>query len=383
MMTKAEEEAGVTPLRIEHVALHRVRVRLVEPFRISNGSVAEKDCVLVEATTDRGVTGWGEASPMSGSFYSDDTPETVWRALSETLVPLALGADEIDAPRFYERLRGVPGEAFAKAGLEGALWDAHARTLGVPLCESLGAKSRPVPSGLAVGIYDTVEELVERVERYLAEGYRRVKIKIQPGWDVLPVEAVRARFPRVPLMVDANAAYTLADAEVFRRLDAYELMMFEQPLARGAHADSAELQRQLRTPVCADESADSLADVDEIVRLGAARIVNIKIQRVGGLSEARLMLERVRAAGLGCWLGTMPELGVASAQGLHLAALEGFDYPTDIEASARWFVDDIIEPQIEIDREGFISPPTGAGTGYEVSREKVRAYAVESRELTR
>jgi len=256
MMTKAEAEAGGAPLRIERVALHRVRVRLCEPFRISNGSVAEKDSVLVEVTTDRGVTGWGESSPMSGSFYSDDTPDTVWRALAETLVPLALGEEEIDAPRFYERLRAVPGEAFAKAGLEGALWDAHARTLGVPLGEALGARPRPVPSGLAVGIYDTVEELVERVGRYLAEGYRRVKIKIQPGWDVLPVDAVRARFPGVPLMVDANAAYTLADAEVFRRLDAYELMMFEQPLARGAHADSAELQRQLQTPVCADESAD-------------------------------------------------------------------------------------------------------------------------------
>ena len=159
--------------------------------------------------------------------------------------------------------------------------------------------------------------------------------------------------------------------------------MFEQPLARCRHADSAELQRQLETPVCADESGDTLPHRGEIVRLDAARVVNIKIQRVGGLGEARLMLERVRAAGLGCWLGTMPELGVASAQGLHLAALEGFGYPTDIEASARWFVDDIIEPQITIDRGGFIRPPAGPGMGYEVSREKVRAYAVASREFTR
>src|SRR5918997_449988 len=367
-MVKATEEAGRDPLRVERVALHRVRVPLGEPFRISNGTVAEKESVLVEVTTDRGVTGWGEASPMSGSFYSDDTPETVWRALAGTLIPLALAEREIDAPRFYERLREVPGEAFAKAGLEGALWDAHARERGVPLCEALGAKARPVPSGLAVGIYDTTDELVERVGRYVACGYRRVKIKIQPGWDVEPVEAVRKSFPEVPLMVDANAAYTLADAEVFRRLDRFGLMMFEQPLARGAHADSAELQKQLKTPVCPDESADSLADIEEIVRLCAARIVNIKIQRVGGLSEARLMLGRLRAAGLGCWLGTMPELGVASAQGLHLAALEGFGYPTDIEASARWFVDDTVEPQITIDRGGFIHPPPGAGAGYEVSR---------------
>ena len=381
MVTVKREVEGAR-LRVARVALHHVRVRLVEPFRISNGSVAEKDSVLVELTTDRGVTGWGEAAPMSGSFYSDDTPDGVWRALRETLVPLALGEREIDAPHFFERLREVPGEAFAKAGLEGALWDAHARSLGAPLCELLGASaSRPVPSGLAVGIYDTVGELIERVERYVAEGYRRVKIKIQPGWDVEPVAALRARLPRLPLMVDANAAYALADAEVFRRLDAYDLMMFEQPLARGAHADSAELQRMVKTPVCADESADSLVDVEELIERDAARIVNIKIQRVGGLSEARLMLERVRAAGLGCWLGTMPELGVASAQGLHFAALEGFDYPTDIEASARWFEDDVIEPRITIDREGFIRVPTGPGMGYEVSREKVARYGVSSEEF--
>ena len=318
---------------------------------------------------------------MSGSFYSDDTPDSVWRALKERLIPLALACGEVDAPSFYERLREVPGDGFAKAGLEGALWDAHARSLNAPLRELLGAPSRPIPSGLAVGIYDTAEELIERVERFVAEGYRRVKIKIQPGWDVEPVAALRARFPRLPLMVDANAAYGLADAGVFRRLDRYDLMMFEQPLARGAHADSAELQRQVRTPICADESAESLADIEEIIETDAARIVNIKIQRVGGLSEARLMLGRVRAAGLGCWLGTMPELGVASAQGLHFAALEGLNYPTDIEASARWFVDDITEPRITINREGLIHLPAGAGMGFEVLRDKVGQYAVASEEF--
>jgi O-succinylbenzoate synthase len=369
-------------LRIEGVALRRVRVPLLEPFRISNGAVAEKDAVLVEVTTEGGVKGWGEASPMSGSFYSADTPDGAWRALREWLVPLALGAGRIDARQFYMKLRDVPGEPFAKAGLEGALWDAHARTLGAPLCELLAGRARPVASGVAVGIYDTVEELLERVGRYVSEGYRRVKIKIQPGWDAEPVAAVRARFPHAPLMVDANAAYTLEDAAVFRELDAHGLMMFEQPLARESHAEAAELQRQLRTPLCADESAESLGALEEIIALGSARIVNIKVQRVGGLGEALLMLKRARAAGLGCWVGTMPELGVASAQGLHFAALEGFDYPTDIEASARWYRDDIVEPAIAIDGDGFIHIPEGAGTGYAVSREKVERYAVAAEEFT-
>lgn len=368
-------------LRVESVALHRVRVPLLEPFRISNGSVAEKDAVLVEVRTSEGVTGWGEASPMSGSFYSADTPDGTWRALRETFVPIALGGGEIDAAHFYLKLRGVPGEPFAKTGLEGALWDAHARALGAPLCELLGGRARPVPSGVALGIYDTVGELLERVGRYVSEGYRRVKIKIQPGWDLEPVAAVRALFPAVPLSVDANAAYTLADAEVFRELDAHNLLMIEQPLARAAHAEAAELQRQLRTPLCADESAESLDALEEIIARRSAGIVNIKVQRVGGLSEACLMFERARAAGLGCWVGTMPELGVASAQGLHFAALEGFEYPTDIEASARWYADDVIEPAIDIDGEGYVHIPAGAGTGFAVSREKVERHTVASEEF--
>jgi o-succinylbenzoate synthase len=368
-------------LKIERIRLHRLSVPLREPFRISNGSVAEKDVVLVEVVTGGGVTGWGEASPMSGAFYSDDTPDSAWRALSTSLVPLTLGDGLIDATRFFERLRGIPGEPFAKAGLEGALWEAQALSLGVPLYELLGACARPVPSGVAIGIYDTIDELLERVDRYVREGYRRVKIKVQPGWDVEPVTAVRKRFPEMALMVDANAAYSLKDTHVFLELDAHGLMMIEQPLGREAHSEAAELQRQLRTPLCADESAESHQALEEIIEKGAARIINIKVQRVGGLSEARLMLGRARSAGLGCWVGTMPELGVASAHGIHLAMLEGFNYPTDIEASARWYVDDVVDPAITIDADGYIHVPDGAGTGFHVQREKLKRYGTDSAEF--
>jgi O-succinylbenzoate synthase len=344
LTTNLTSTAGL--IRVESVTLHRVRVPLVEPFRISNGEVALKDVVLVEVKTDDGTVGWGEASPMSGSFYSDDTPEGSWAALSTRLIPALFDEGAVNIARYYERLRDVSCDAFAKAGLEGALWDAHAQAVGRPLCELLGARARAVPSGVAIGIYDEVAELIERVGRYVAQGYRRVKIKIEPGWDLEPVAMVRARFPEVPLMVDANAAYTIADAGLFRELDAYGLVMIEQPLAREAHEEAAELQRQLSTPLCADESAESLDALDSLIAKRAARIINIKVQRVGGLSEARLMLGRARAAGLACWVGTMPELGVASAQALHLAAHEDFTYPTDVEASARWYVDDLVEPPI-------------------------------------
>jgi O-succinylbenzoate synthase len=231
---------------------------------------------------------------------------------------------------------------------------------------------------VAIGIFDTIDELIERVERYVAQGYQRVKIKIQPGWDVEPVSRLRTHFPELPLMVDANAAYTLADKSIFRELDRFGLMMIEQPLAASAIDEAGELQARLETPLCADESADTLATLNELIEKQAARIVNIKVQRVGGLSEALLMLETARAANLQCWVGTMPELGIASAQGLHLAMHSAFAFPTDIEASSRWYVDDIIEPLIDIDANGFITIPPGIGTGYEVSREKVERYSIAS-----
>lgn len=361
-------------IAIMSAVLHRVRVPFVEPFRISNGVVAEKDAILIELTTSDGVVGWGEASPMSGAFYSSDTPDSSWTVLKDRFVPALLSLGRVEAPSFYEFLRDQPGDQFSRAGIEGAVWDAYAQTRGVALCELFGIQPRAVPSGVAIGIFDTTDELLARVQRYLDEGYQRVKIKIQPGWDIEPVAAVRAKFPNLPLMVDANGAYTFNDLQTFCELDDFELMMIEQPLAAAAISEAGELQAQLNTPLCADESAESLAALDQLIKHRAARIINIKVQRVGGLSEARLMLQAARAAGLQCWVGTMPELGVASAQALQLAMHDSFSFPTDIEASSRWYVDDIIEPAIKINKHGFIEVRRGAATGFKVSREKVERY---------
>jgi O-succinylbenzoate synthase len=365
-------------ISVKSVSLHRVRVPLVEPFRISNGSVAEKESILIEVVTHDGCVGWGEASPMSGSFYSSDTPDSVWNSLTTSLVPQVLNDGPIDVSQYYKTLRITNVDAFARAGIEGALWDAFGQSTNQSLIELLGGSNTRIPSGVAIGIYDNVEELVERVARFTAEGYQRVKIKIQPGWDLEPVTALRARDPNLQLMVDANAAYSLGDIEIFRELDKQGLMMIEQPLAREAHEEAGELQLNLNTPLCADESADSMEALANIFKNKSARIINIKVQRVGGLSEAKLMFAAARSAGLACWVGTMPELGIASAQGLHFASLDGFGFPTDIEASRRWFVDDVVEPAIEIDTNGYIQLPPGAGSGYRVSREKVEQYTVGS-----
>ncbi len=361
-------------VNIKSIVLHRVRVPFVEPFRISNGVVSEKESILIEATTDANFVGWGECSPMSGSFYSAATPDTSWNALTRELIPQIFEINGIEPKHLHHKLRNMQVDAFAKAGVEGAVLELAARENGIPLYELLGIKHRAVPSGVAIGIFDTIDELLERVRLYVDQGYQRVKIKIQPGWDVEPVQAVREQFPRFPLMVDANAAYSLADKMLFLELDRFGLMMIEQPFAAEEIDEAGELQANLKTPLCADESAESLASLEELIKKKAAQIINIKVQRVGGLMEGLSMLQTARAAGLKCWVGTMPELGIASAQGLHLAMHNELSFPTDIEASTRWYVDDVIEPFIEIDEEGFIRVPKAVGSGFKVSREKVEKY---------
>lgn len=360
-------------MKIRAIRLHWVRVPFHEPFRISGGEVSVKDAILVELETDR-ATGCGEASPMAGAFYSAETPESTWEFLRAKLVPAFLARPELDPEKCWERLAEFPGEPFAKAGLEGAVWDLRAQQLGMPLWQLLGGANRPIPSGAAIGLFPTVEELLERVERFLREGYRRIKIKIEPGRDVELVRAVRERFGDIPLMVDANASYGPEDSPAFEELDRFGLMMIEQPLAREALEEHAELQRRIKTPICLDESAESLEAIQTIIRLRSGRILNIKVQRLGGLTPARLVHDAARAAGLPCWLGTMPELGVASAQGLHLATLPNFIYPTDVEASSRWYPADIVTPPIEVTPGGLIRIPAGPGMGYRVDRAAIETH---------
>jgi len=363
------------------IRLHWVQVPLHEPFKISNGEVSVKDAILVELQGVSGNTGWGEASPMGGSFYSAETPDSTWEFLRNKVIPGLLSQPLPEAECCYEWLSEFPGEPFGKAGVEGAVWDFWGNQASVPLCQMLGGSRRPVPSGAAIGLMPSVDELLNRVDTYLKQGYRRIKIKIMPGHDVELVRAVRERFGDIPLMVDANAAYRPEDAAIFEELDGHGLMMIEQPLGRKALAEHAELQRRLRTPLCLDESAEDLESIDTAIRLGSAKIINIKVQRMGGLSPAKQAHDRAKAAGIPCWMGTMPELGVASAQALHLATLGNFTFPSDVEASARWFKDDIIVPPIEISKHGFINLPEGPGMGYKVDMEKVDRYRIRFEEF--
>jgi O-succinylbenzoate synthase len=269
----------------------------------------------------------------------------------------------------------MPGSGFSRAGLETAFWDIEGKRQSKPLFELLGGVDRPVASGLAVGLYDDVTDLLRTIARYLADGYKRVKIKIERGRDIQLVQAVRDEFGEIPLFVDANGAYDMSDLDTFRALDDFGLMMFEQPFPGRMLRELAALQREVRTPVCLDESLETAADLRCAIDSGSLKIANIKIQRVGGFTNALAMYEMCRENMVPVWMGTMPELGIGQAQAAAMATLRDCTYPTDVEASLRWFQDDIIAPMLEVN-DGFLALPREPGLGFEVSESKLRKYAV-------
>jgi O-succinylbenzoate synthase len=370
---------------VERVTLTHLQIPFKEPFRISGGEVAVKDVILVTLETPCAL-GVGESSPMAATFgYSRDTPEGCWDDLAGRIAPTLLGKTFANVDDIAALRASWTGSRFAMAGAETACWDLLGRTRRATLSDLLGAApdqiARGVESGLAVGLYPTVVELLKVIETHLAEGYRRVKIKIRPGQDVELVRAVRQHFGDIPLMVDANAAYTTADLDVFRELDDFDLLMFEQPMAADDLDGLAALQEAVSTPVCLDETAETPERALEAIARGAGRVVNLKIQRVGGLGPALAMHDLCRQHGVACWVGTMPELGVGQAQGIHLATLANCKYPSDIEPSARWFIDDCVVPLIELNSPGLLAVPTRPGLGYEVDHAKVRHYQVRQDEF--
>ncbi len=327
-----------------------------------------------------GLTGFGESSPMSGSFYSSDTPEICWKELCDTVAPALVGATFETPDAWSAALDRIPARNFTKVGVETALWDLAAQAAGQPLHRFLGGTRSEVESGLAVGLYDNLADMVRAVERYLSAGYKRVKLKIEPGRDIAVVRAARDAFGAIPLFVDANGAYSPDDLHIFRQLEEFDLMMFEQPYAGDNLQGLAELQAAVTTPVCLDESLENPETLLRAIELGSFRIANFKIQRVGGLAKALEMDRICRRHGIPAWVGTMPELGIGQAQGAALASLANFCYPTDVEASARWFQDDVIEPWIDV-RNGVLKLPDTPGLGYAVNRDKLDRYRVASAEF--
>jgi O-succinylbenzoate synthase len=359
-------------MRIEQIEIRQLEMPLVHPFETSFGREDVRQTILV-AVRSEGLTGWGEAAISAGPWYEYETTETCWHVLKDFLAPQVVG-QQVSTPEDAARLMApVRGHNIAKMGLEAAVWDLLAQAQGRSVAQLLGGTRDRVPVGVSIGVQSSLPALLDRIGAFWAQGYSRVKIKIRPGWDVDAVRLVREQFPDLPLMVDANSAYTLADAEMLGALDQFGLMMIEQPLAYDDLVDHAELQRRLRTPICLDESVPSLAAARAALSLGSGRIVNIKPGRVGGLTVARAIHDLCQERKLPVWCGGMLETGVGRAHNVALASLPGFTLPGDISASARYFHQDIVEPAFEVNPDGTMTVPAGPGIGVKVNLQRVEA----------
>lgn len=354
--------AELPALRLEGARLRVVSLPLVSPFTTSFGTQTRREAVLVELYGE-GMRGLGECAAGVEPGYSYETRETALEALRRYILPAVLGTDPSPPAQLAARWGWVRGHNMAKAAAEMAVLDLAGKVAGMSLAAILGGKKEEIPSGVSIGIQPSLPATLEVIEAYLAEGYRRIKLKCKPGYDLELAEEVRRAFPSTPLMLDANSAYTLSDLERLRQLDRFDLMMIEQPLAHDDLADHATLQAQIETPVCLDESVESMADLRAAFRLGSGRILNIKAGRVAGLMPALAIHDACLSEGWPVWCGGMLETGIGRAANLALASLPGFTLPGDTSASDRYFHQDILETPFRLSPQGTLTVPTGPGLG--------------------
>ena len=366
-------------MRLERVELFVLRLPLKRAYETSGSRETHQTRVIARVESE-GAVGWGESVAPELPWYSGETPKTVWYALDEIIIP-ALLANELHQPEDTERiLWWIREHRMAKATLEMAIWDLFAKRDGRSLSKVLGGTRERILCGVAIGIQPSIDELIETIRRELSAGYQRVKVKIKPGWDGSVAEAIRTTFPNLPFMLDANSAYTLADAPLFKRFDAYKPTMIEQPLAHDDIVDHATLQREIETPICLDESIHTGDDARKAIEIGATRVINIKAGRVGGLTSARRIHDVCRDAGIPVWCGGMLEMGIGRAHNVHLASLPNFKLPGDVAASERYFETEIIGEPFTVEADGTMRVPTGPGIGVTVLEKLVRKIAVQSKQ---
>jgi o-succinylbenzoate synthase len=357
-------------VKIQRLELRLLELPLVQFFETSFGRIDRRQFVLVRVDED-GAAGYGECVAEEGPYYSAETTETAWHVIARFVAPRVLGVEFGHPREIMPALGAIRGHRMAKAAVEMAAWDLFARQQGKPLARLLGGSRTRIASGVSIGIRNALADLADAVERELAAGYRRIKIKIKPGWDLHAVGTIRERFGSIPLMVDANAAYTLADADHLAELDRHALLMIEQPLDCDDIADHAVLQRRLATPICLDESITSVNAAEQAVAAGSCRIINIKPGRLGGFRESIRLHDFCAEHGVPVWHGGMLESGIGRAANIHLASLPNFSLPGDIAASKRYFEPDLIDPPIEIAPDGTIAVPTGPGLGVSIVQSRL------------
>ena len=365
-------------MKLTSIELLRLAVPLVSPFRTSFGTQTERNVLLLRVTTPE-AEGWSECVALSDPVYSSEYVEGVEHVLSSYLVPALVAADRLTAARVGHVLHPFKGHRMAKAALETAVLDAELKAAGTSFATHLGGVHDRVPAGVSVGIMNGIPELLDAVDGYLAQGYVRIKLKIQPGWDLEPVKAVRERFGDILLQTDANTAYTLGDWQQLAKLDAFDLLLHEQPLEEEDLRGHAELAKLLRTPICLDESIVSARAAADAIALGACSIINIKPGRVGGYLESRRIHDVAVANGIPVWCGGMLETGIGRAANAALASLPGFTLPGDVSASDRYYSQDITAPFVLED--GHLTVPTGPGIGVEPLPEVLESLLVRRTQL--
>ncbi|HEY6352023.1 MAG TPA: o-succinylbenzoate synthase [Candidatus Angelobacter sp.] len=367
-------------MRVEAITLREIRMPLVHFFETSFGRTTERRILLLTVHTD-GPEGWGECVAGEDPFYSEESIDTAWYAIERYLAPAILGkaiAAASEAPALFNRIRG---HRMAKGALENALWDAEAQEKQVPLRKLLGGTREEIACGVSIGIQNSVEQLLEKIQTEVAAGYQRIKVKCKSGWDIDIFQAIRARWPEILLSCDANSAYTFSQTEHLKQFDRFNLLMIEQPLWHDDFYFHAQLQRQLQTKICLDEAIHNRRDAQAAIELGSCRIINIKVGRVGGFSEAIAVHDAAHQSGIPVWCGGMLESGIGRSHNIALSTLPGFTLPGDVSASKRYWKEDVIEPAVEVSPQGLIKAPAGPGRGYQVKTGLIEKLTTRQQRL--
>jgi len=364
-------------LKLERIELREIELPLKSPFETSFGRTTRRRILIVRVFDRDGASGYGECVASEGPFFNHETIDTAWLITTQYIAPLLAATTLGSAAEVNDVLAPIRENRMAKGGVEAAIWDLEAKLLGKPLWQHVGGTRDEIACGVSIGLQASTEALLEKVRAELASGYRRIKIKIKPSKDVNLVQAVRKEFPDITLSVDANSAYRLeTDTALLKQLDAYALLMIEQPLTPGDLLDHAKLQRELQTALCLDESIVCLANARHAHELGACRIINIKLGRLGGFTEAKAIQAFAQEHDMPVWCGGMLESGIGRAHNIALSTLPGFTLPGDVSASARYWEEDIIEPPVTVSRAGTIKAPTDAGIGFAVNEDRIDDLAV-------
>ena len=369
-------------LNLDRIELREIELPLKWPFETSFGRTTRRRIMIVRVFDKSGACGYGECTAGEDPFYNHETIDTAWLIIRKYVAPILSAASIERAAHVNDALARIRGNRMAKGAVETAIWDLEARLANKPLWQHLGGTHTEIPCGVSIGLQKSVEALLEKVARELEAGYQRIKIKIKPGQDISLVEAVRSKFTGIRLTVDANSAYSLEDIDILKRLDEFNLMMIEQPLGPGDLLDHAKLQREIRTPICLDESILTVANARHAHELGSCRIINIKLGRAGGHTEARSIQEFCAGQQIPVWCGGMLESGVGRAHNIAMSTLAGFTLPGDVSASARYWEEDVIDPPVTVSARGTIAAPSGVGTGHEVNERRLESLVRRREQLT-